>query len=162
MLLFRRAVIYYVLFPVGKLTERNICPHAHFTAYICHKRPHQAVPRSYRTLINGKGVIGNQRCDIHCANHSRSAASSAGTLTVECQLLGRGSIEMLAALRAYKVMPRCNVKSRRMIMPVGTAVLRQTRKHEPQTVKQLCSRSEGGTYPRNARTLMKSQCRRNI
>ena len=121
MLLFRRAVIYYVLFPVGKLTERNICPHAHFTAYICHKRPHQAVPWSYRTLINGKGVIGNQRCDIHCANHSRSAASSAGTLTVERQLL-----EMLAALRAYKVMPRCNVKSRSMIMPVGTAVLCQT------------------------------------
>ena len=99
-LLFHGTVVDDLLFPVGQIPEGDICAHAHGPAYVGHQRPHQAVPRSDGSLVDGEAFIRHQCTAVHRPDCSRSAAAFAGALGVECQLLRAGAVEMLPALRA--------------------------------------------------------------
>ena len=60
MLFLCRSMINNVLFLIRQFAERDIRPHTHLTAYICHQRPHQTVPGSHCTIINTDGIIRYQ------------------------------------------------------------------------------------------------------
>ena len=101
MLFFRRTVIHNLLLLLRQFPERHIGAHAHFPADIRHQRPHQAVPRSHRSLFNGQGLVRHQGVHVHGTHGPRAAAPAASTLTVEGQFLSRRGIEMLPAFTAH-------------------------------------------------------------
>ena len=121
-LFLRRTVEYDVLFLLGQIPERDICPHAHFTADVRHERPHQAVPRGDGSLVDGQRIIRHQRRHIYGVYHSRSATFCARALRIERQLLGGRRVKMRAAFRADQLFSGCDQKGRGEIMPVRAAV----------------------------------------
>ena len=147
-----------VLFLFRQIAEGHVGAHTHLTADIGHQGPHQTVPRSYRTVINGKRIIRHQRCHIHCADTACAAAFLTGALRVKRQFLGGWRIKMSIALRAHQLLSGGNQQGGPQIMPVGAAMIRKAGVHEPQTVQKLRSRAEGAPDAGYPGTLV--QCER--
>ena len=162
MLFLRRAVIDDFLFVVSQVPERHIRADAHFPADVRHQRPHQRFPWQNSALVNGQGVIRDQRRFVHRAHKPCAAAGRAGPLRVEGKLLRRRRIKPFSADRADQCLPRCHSKGRRQIVPVGAAVACKAREHQPQAAQQLRPGAEGASDTRNARTLVQCQRRRNV
>ena len=102
----RRAVEHDVLSSFRQFPERHVRAHAHFAADVRHQRPHQAVPRGDRALVDGKRLVRHERCHVHSMHRSRAAASLAGALRIERQFLGGRCVKMRAALRADELLAR--------------------------------------------------------
>ena len=156
-LFLRRTVEYDVLFLLGQIPERDICPHAHFTADVRHERPHQAVPRRDSALVDSQRVIGNQRRHIYGVYHSRSATFCARALRIERQLLGGRRVKMRAAFRADQFLSGCDKQRRLQIVSVRAAVACKAGIHQTQAVEQLCSRAERAADTRHTGALMQRQ-----
>ena len=157
-LLFRRSVEHDLLLFIRKLAEGHVGAHAHGAAYVRHQRPHQRVPRRHCALVYGQAVVGHERASVHAAHYARTAAGRTGALTVEREFFGGGRVETRAALGAYEFTLRGDRERRRQIVPVGAAVARQPRIHQPQAVEQLGARAESAAYAGHGRTLV--QCER--
>ena len=161
-LLLRRAVEHDVLFFFRQLPERHVRAHAHFAADVRHQRPHQAVPRGDRALVDGKRLVRHERCHVHSMHRSRAAAPLAGSLRIERQFLGGRCVKMRAALRADELLARGDEQRRRYIVSVRAAVAGKTGIHEPQAVQKLRPCAEGAADARHAGALMQRQRRGNI
>ena len=121
-----RTVVDDFFFCIRQILKRNVGPHAHLAAHILHQRPHECAPDRHGTFINGQILIGHERTLVHCLCEAGSAADSAGAAGVKRQILGAGSVEMLAADRADDLLHRRHGKRRRRVMSVRTAVARKS------------------------------------
>ena len=82
-LFLRRAVEYDVPFLVRQLVERDVSAHSHLPAHICHKRPHQCVPRCDRPIIDTYVPVRYKSRFIHCPDGPGAIAFRTGALAVE-------------------------------------------------------------------------------
>ena len=146
----------------SQFPEGHDRPHAHFPANIRHQRPHQAVPRGHRPLVDGEGLVRHQSRQVHGVHHPRAAAFGAGPLGVEGQLLGRGGIEMRAAHGADQLLPRRHRQRGRQSMPVWAPMAGQPGIEEPQAVEQLRPGAKGTADPRHAGALVQRKSRGDI
>ena len=105
-LFLRRSVVDDVLLPRRQVAKRHVRAHAHLPADVRHQRPHEAVPRRHRALVNGERIIRHQRRHVHRADAARAAASGARPLRVEGQLLGARCVKVRAARRTGQLLSR--------------------------------------------------------
>ena len=162
MLFLGGAMVDDVLLPVRQVPEGHVRPHAHRPADVRHERPHQAVPGGHRALVDGQGFVGDKGGFVDGPHRPRSAATPAGPLAVEGQLLGRGRVKTLAAGRARQLPLRRDGQGRLQAVAVGTHVVRKAGEHQADAVQQLRPRAEGGTDAGDARPLMQGQGRRDV
>ena len=130
----RRSVEDYLPLLFRKLPEGHIRAHAHFSCDVLHQRPHQGLPGRNRPLVNGQGLVGNQRRLIHHPDDSGAVAPGTGALAVEGQFFCPGRIEDLPALRAGERQLCRHVERRGKVMSVGTPVGGKPREHEPEVI----------------------------
>ena len=147
---------------VRQIPEGDVGAHPHRPADVGHQRPHEAVPRGYRSLVDGQGVVRHQGGPVHRPDHAGAAAGAAGPLAVEGQFFRAGGVETGPALRAGQRLPGRHGQGRGRIVPVWAAMAGQAGVHQPQVVEQLRPRAERAADSRHAGSLVKRQRGRDV
>ena len=145
-----------------QIPEGNVRPHAHVPGDVLHQGPHQALPRSDGTFVDGQGIVRYQAALVHRSHDPGPAAGGAGPVRVEGHGLGAGPVELFAADRTAGWQHQGHIHIRRAGMPVGTAMASQAREHQAQTVQEFRRRAEGAAYPGDSRPLVQGQRCRDI
>ena len=162
MLLYGRPVIDNLFFFRRQVFEWHVRPYTHRPAYVYHQCPHQRIPGSYRTLVDGEGWVGDEGRFVHRHHGTYSSAFLAGSSSVEGQIFGRRGIEMCATFGAYDFSSRGNVECRWAIMPVRATVAGQAGEHQAKAVEQLRPCAERASDTRYAGTLAQGDGGRHI
>ena len=145
-----------------EIPEGNVRAHTHVPGDVLHQGPHQALPRSDGTFVDGQGLVRHQAALVHRSHDPGPAAGGAGPVRVEGHGLGPGAVELLTADRALCRQHQGHIHIRRAGMPVGAAVASEAREHQAQAVQKLRRRAEGAAHPGDSRPLVQGQRRRNI
>ena len=122
MFLLRGSVENDILFSLGELVVRDVGPYPHLTADVGHEGPHKAVPRGYRSIIDGLCLIRHQGGFIHHLYGPGTSASPAGSLAVEGELLRGGRHNASSAHRTDDLLLRRHIQCRFQIVAVWAAV----------------------------------------
>ena len=145
-----------------ELLERHIRAYAHRTADVDHERPHQGVPRRDGAFFYREVFIRNERRLVNRSDQTRAAAFGTGPAAVKSQVFCARRKEMHAAGRADDFLFSGDIKRRRHVVSVWTAVACQARENEAQAVEEFGSRSKSTADPGNSRTLVHGKRRRHI
>ena len=84
----------------GELAEGHVGAHPHGAADLLHEIPHEASPGQNRAVVDGDGLVRNERGLVDHAHDAGPAAGGAGAGAVEGEVLRPGPEEGAAAPRA--------------------------------------------------------------
>jgi hypothetical protein len=155
--LLRGAVVDDLAFLGRELGERHVGANTHLADDILHEVPHEAAPHHHGALVDGLGLVGDERGLVHRAHHARALAGGAGAIAVEGKLLGAGTVEVLAAHGADRLALERHVHARRHVVAVGAHMASHAAVEQAQVVQELGHGTEGGAYVGDAGSLAQRQ-----